>query len=758
MEVVLLPHYNNDLGDFMRTYSNMNEDWQFRKSVEHPAERINLPHTWNYEDGQDGGNDYYRGIGIYEKNIECEELALGERVFLEFEGVNLIATVRVQEEVAGIHEGGYSTFRVELTKWLLEYQGKVNIQVEVDNRPNRTVYPQKADFTFYGGIYRRVRLIRVPAAHFSLTDYGSQGIYITPKVEAEDAVICVRSLVEDEFDLVRYKIMDGLNCVCEWETKELESEVRITKVRKWNGIHDPHLYELQAEIIVKDKVQDQVSISFGCRTYEFDAEKGFLLNHQVYPLRGVSRHQDRKGVGNALTTDMHKEDLDLIREIGANSIRLAHYQHDPYFYDLCDRFGIVVWAEIPYISEHMPEANDNTRLQLTELICQNYHRPSVAVWGLSNEITVTNLTEDLVCNHEALKELAHQLDPTRKTTIAHVFMLPMDDEFVHIADVMAYNLYYGWYLGELDENDRFFDTFREKHPEAVIGLSEYGADCNIQFQNEEPYRGDYSEQYQCIYHEHMLKMIEKRPYLWCTYLWNMFDFGADGRDEAEDFGVNHKGLVTFDRKVKKDAFYAYKAYWSKEAFVHLCGKRYQQRCHSITKVKVYSNLDEVQLYVDGELFREVQGKAVFDFEVPITTRHKILVKGYTKDKVLLQDRMEIEYVTEKNPEYTLQCAAIHNWFEDSDLTRIDGFYSIQDTIGELRENEETAVLVEDMMQHALKARGDVAQNLQHNEAIEQMIRQSTVIDFVKLAGGSITQEMVMKLNRQLSKIKKLTFS
>ena len=368
--------------------------------------------------------------------------------------------------------------------------------------------------------------------------------------------------------------------------------------------------------------EDRITARFGCRSIAFDPEKGFLLNGRVYPLRGVSRHQDRQGLGNALSIREHREDMDIIREMGANTIRLAHYQHAQAFYDLCDEYGMVVWAEIPYITEHMPNGRQNTLDQMRELITQCYNHPSIVCWGLSNEVAVHGVTEDLMENHVLLNDLCHAMDKTRPTTMAHAFMLEHESPLIRVPDIGSYNLYFGWYLGNLEQNDSFFDDYHAKYPQRVMGFSEYGADANIRFQTSHPEQGDYSEQFQCKYHEYILGCIDRHPWMWATHLWNTFDFAADGRDEGGAHGLNQKGIVSFDRKIKKDAFYLYKAAWNKtEPFVHLCGRRYIDRPEEITEVTVYSNCDTVSLYVDGKLLETKQGTRVFSFRVPITGMH-----------------------------------------------------------------------------------------------------------------------------------------
>lgn len=432
------------------------------------------------------------------------------------------------------------------------------------------------------------------------------------------------------------------------------AEFLLENAHLWNGVEDPYLYRVAAVF-----GGDEISARFGCRTFGFDAEKGFFLNGKAYPLRGVSRHQDRKGLGNALTIKEHREDLEIVREIGANTLRLAHYQHAQEFYDLCDEYGIIVWAEIPYITQHMPNGKENTITQMRELITQCYNHSSICCWGLSNEITASGTImmpsgnasdgmEDLLENHRILNDLCHRMDRTRPTTMAHVFMLETDSPLIEIADIGSYNLYFGWYLGELEQNDSFFDSYHAEHPNRVMGFSEYGADANPRFQSAHPEKGDYTESYQCVYHEHLLKCIEERPWLWATHVWNLFDFGADGRDEGGKRGENQKGLVTFDRSVKKDAFYLYKAAWSKTPFVHLCGRRYADRAEGKTEIKVYSNQREVGLYVDGREYARKEGERIFLFEVELSGEHTITAQAGE-----CTDAMTIRRVETPDPDYCL---------------------------------------------------------------------------------------------------------
>lgn len=731
----------------MRKIICINQDWRFKKGV--TEEAITLPHTWNAEDGQDGGNDYHRGVGVYTKMIAHTRNA-DEEVYLEFRGINSSAEVKVNEQFCGSHAGGYSTFRVNITDALNSESALNKIEVLADNSPNREVYPQKADFTFYGGIYRDVYLITVPKNHFELDYYGAPGLQATPKIQGKDALVNFKAFFRGQCDSVKFTIEGVGSADFRFEENHSEGMITIPNVRLWDGVKDPHLYRAKAELIINGECVDEVSTTFGCRSYSFDPENGFILNGNPYPLHGVSRHQDHQGVGNALSKKMHEEDMAIILEMGANSIRLAHYQHDQYFYDLCDEKGVVVWAEIPYISEHVPEGRQNTLTQMTELIVQNYNHPSIICWALSNEITAAGVNDDLVDNHRELNELAHRLDPSRVTVMANVFMLETDHPLVDVPDIMSYNLYYGWYIGDLEDNNRFFDKFHEKYPEKVIGISEYGADAVHRLQSPNPYKGDYSEQYQSIYHEHMLEMFSTRPYLWSTYVWNMFDFGADGRDEAGDNGVNHKGLVSFDRKTKKDAYYIYKAWWSEAPFLHICGRRYIDRPEATTEIKVYSNLNRIALYKDGVLLKEKEGGPVFKFEVEIADRHIFEAKSGK-----IAEAISIRKVEEANPEYYLENSMIQNWFEDENMGFVPGFYSVQDTMADIKCHPEGKMLLGKMMETAIKARGDVAKNVQLGPEIEKIMDRLTVLELAKQSGGAVTSDMLIDLNKELIQIGKI---
>lgn len=724
----------------MRKTIDFNNNWKFQKPGENPV-TVQLPHTWNAQDGQDGGNDYWRGTAVYEKAFSKPILAVGERVYLELNGAAMTAEVFLNGKQLVRHEGGYSTFRVDLTDYLADENV---LRVSVDNGENDHVYPQKADFTFYGGLYRDVRLIIVPAVHFELVKDGTPGIKVTPRVNLEKCSAAVTVETWQNGGVVTFTVNEESKTVSS-EGGHAQAEFLIENVHLWDGLNDPHLYEATAAL----DSSDHVSARFGCRVMDFDPEKGFFLNGRSYPLRGVSRHQDRMGLGNALTERENQEDMALIREIGANTIRLAHYQHSQYFYDLCDETGMVVWTEIPYITEHMPGGRQNTLDQMRELITQCYNHPCIACWGLSNEVAVHGVTEDLMENHRLLNDLCHRMDPTRPTAMAHAFMLAYDSPLVNLPDIASYNLYFGWYLGTLEQNDSFFEAYHAKYPNRVMGFSEYGADANVQFQSARPESGDYSEQYQCLYHEYILGCIDRHPWLWATYVWNMFDFAADGRDEGGAHGLNQKGLVSFDRRTKKDAFYLYKAVWNKEEpFVHLCGSRYKNRAEEETEIKVYSNLPKVTLLMDGQKICTQTGSTVFTFRVKLTGEHTIIAQAGE-----CSDTMTIRKVDVPDPSYRFaQAGSVGNWFDEASF-KSDRF-SIRDSFGTLMAHPATGKIVGVIMQKIIESRGDVAKSANKNASLQQMIAGMSFEALLKKAGDVIPQDVIRQVNEQLQQIPK----
>lgn len=740
----------------MRQIMNFNTKWAFSKEAssipESMPERwywVNLPHCWNDIDGQDGGNDYFRGTAYYAKEIEKAELPEGKQYYLEIKGANSSADVYLDGKKLAHHDGGYSTWRVNLTE---ELKDKSLLVIAVNNGENDVVYPQMADFTFYGGIYRDVNILAVDDSHFDLDYFGGNGLMVTPEIAGEDAKVEVQVFLTNskEDQKLQYRIFDQEGNVTA-ETTVPVSETKVTLdipgVHHWNGRKDPYLYRAEVTLLTGEEVTDQVSTRFGCRTYEIDPERGFILNGEEYPLRGVSRHQDRWGLGNALLPEHHTEDMDLICEVGATTIRLAHYQHDQFFYDLCDERGMVVWAEIPYISNHMPKGRENTISQMKELVTQNYNHPSIVVWGLSNEITMKGASdEDLRENHEILNNLVHEMDSTRLTTMACVSMCSMDDPYVQIPDTVSYNHYFGWYGGNTSMNGPWFDKFHEKYPNIPIGCSEYGCEA-LNWHTSDPQQGDYTEEYQAYYHEELIKQFFTRKYLWATHVWNMFDFGADGRNEGGENGQNHKGLVTFDRKYKKDAFYAYKAWLSDEPFVHICGKRYVDRVEDVTKVTVYSNQPEVELFVNGKsLGKQNCPEHFFYFEVP--NKGESVLKAVAGE---LTDESFLRKVETFNDAYRLkEKGAILNWF---DIETPEGYYSLNDKLEDIMASEEGKQFFVQVFQKMAGGKAGAGEN----PGMMQMLGSFTVLRLVGLmgtTGSKITKEQLLEINAQLNQIKK----
>ena len=628
----------------MREITKIMKGWEFT-GPDGTTTTVDLPHTWNARDGQDGGNDYWRGTCIYRTHFAAPQFnTASHQVWIQFDGVNASAHVLLNGSPVCNHDGGYSTFRANITELLRDEN---ELTVEVDNSKNDRVYPQKADFTFYGGIYRDVSLMVVSKNHFALDYFGGPGIRITPTVQGTDASVQVTTWHDGEGE-VSIELLDAAgNTVATGKGPDIT--LTIFNAHLWNGVKDPYLYSCKARLVVNGTVEDETTTRFGVRSFKVDPKKGFFLNGKSYPLHGVSRHQDRKGLGNAITREMHDEDMALIKEIGANTIRLAHYQHDQYFYDLCDEVGMVVWAEIPYISEHMPNGRENAISQMKELIIQNYNHPCIVCWGVSNEITIsTKDKKDMLDNHRQLNDLCHEMDKTRLTTLACYAMCGPFNRSAHITDMVSWNLYLGWYVPGFILNDLWMGFFHLCFPNRPFGYSEYGAEGMPNLHSTHPHRGDHTEEYQAKYHEYMLRCFKRHPWMWATHVWNMFDFAADARDQGGEPGMNHKGLVTFDRKTKKDSFYLYKAWWSDEAFVHICSKRFVERTGSTATVKVYSNQSTVALYVNGNKVGEQTGEHVFTFKVPLNG--ELHIQAVAGDRT---DESVIRHVDTPNPEYKL---------------------------------------------------------------------------------------------------------
>ena len=677
-------------------------NWHFTK--ENPGapaavmgEAVTLPHTWNAVDGQDGGNDYYRGTCWYTLALKKPTIPAGGKAVLQLDGAAMTAVVYLNGEKLAEHKGGYSTFRVDLTDHLKEEN---LLAIRVDNSDNDTVYPQKADFTFYGGIYRDVTLHIVPAEHFALPANGAPALKVTPIVTdlaAKTAEVTVEAAVVGAQSVTF--ALEGQSITAPVENGTAKAVFTLNDAHLWDGIDDPFLYTVSAKL---DNGEED-SARFGCRKFEIDPQKGFILNGRSYPLRGVSRHQDRLYKGSALSIDDHYEDAQIIKEVGANTIRLAHYQHSQDFYNACDSIGFAVWAEIPFISVFKPgeDAHAHCRREMTELIVQNYNHPSIMFWGISNEILIGGISQELVERHHDLQKLCKELDPTRPTTIAHVSHTPTDGPMHHITDLESYNHYFGWYGGKIEDNGPWLDKFHAEHPDICLGVSEYGCEGIINWHSSTPQCKDYTEEYQAVYHEYMAQAFEDRPWIWASHVWNMFDFGCAARNEGGVAGRNNKGLVTIDRKTRKDSFYLYQAYWTKDPMVHINGRRYAQRAGETTEVKVYSNQDCVTLYLNGKEVGTQQAHRVFHFTVALAEGFNTLlaVAGSAKDSITLE-KVEKEPACYTLPEFNERQEGVANWFKqmgsldlESPMEFPEGYYNIKDSMAELAKNEEAFAIV-----------------------------------------------------------------
>lgn len=705
----------------MRKTQVWNHGWQFIKEDgdfyhieidESGFESVTLPHTWNNIDGQSTVS-YYKGKCWYRKSFEKPALASGGRAIVKFEAVAQVAEVYVNGKFVVEHRGGYSNFFADITEFLVE--GHNVISVSADNA-SKEVYPQNSDFTFYGGIYRPVTLITVSEDHFSFDEDGSDGIFLTPNVEGH--VDVVGFVAGQNNSKVSCRIVDALgNLAGEGEHDvgqgRVQFSVPVPKPHLWQGVEDPYLYTAVVELSVAGEMVDQLSYRIGFRSFQIDPNRGFILNGIETPLRGVSKHQCREDKGIAVSYADLIEDMELIAEIGANTVRLAHYQHAAATHDLADEMGLALWAEIPFITVFEPskECRENAKSQMIELVRQNYNHPSIIVWGIGNELSIGGESQALFDELNALNDLTHQLDPTRLTALANASITKKGSPLRSITDVIAYNQYLGWYTGTIEDNGPWMDQMHAEDPDKPVGISEYGADSVLKWHSSKPAKKDYTEEYQALYHEGNIKYISERPFLWATHVWNMFDFAAAFRDEGGSVGRNNKGMVTFDRKTKKEAFYLYKAYWSKDKFVHICGRRFVQRAEESIQVKIYSNCSEVTLSVNnGEKITQ-QGDKIFIFnDIPLEMGENTLLVtapgGYA-------DHIVLERVAEPNPDYVLPVVEVvlsdevEQWFvnlvpKSEELTFPEGYYSVKDDFDTLLGNAEAAEALQTLIFEPLR--------------------------------------------------------
>ena len=746
----------------MREIISLNENWtlSFPKG-DHATEQVNLPHTWNAVDGNDGNGSYLRTTGVYTRTFTApKQPREGGRTYVEVLAAALNSTVKVNGQVATTHEGGFSIFRADVTD--LCHEGENELTIEVSNEDTPSMYPSSADFTFYGGLYRGVNLISVPNAHFDLDYYGGPGMMVTP-VPTEDggANFTIKSFVTNPADdlTVMYSIEDCFG-------REVASAVRgsadaevtiyVPDAQLWS-MDEPNLYSVVATLQRNNEEVDEIAANVGVRSFKVTPDEGFSINGVPTPLRGVSRHQDRVFEGNALTAEEHYDDAMLIKELGANTIRLAHYQHSQDFYDACDEIGFAVWAEIPFISvfKKGEGAHKHVMEEMKELIIQNYNHPSIMFWGISNEILIGGISQELVDTHHDLEKLCKELDPTRLTTIAHVSTTPVNGPMHHITDLESYNHYFGWYGGKKEQNGPWLDQIHADHPDICIGISEYGCEGIINWHSNTPQCKDYTEEYQALYHEHMAQVFEDRPWVWASHVWNMFDFGCAARNEGGVSGRNNKGLITMDRKTKKDSYFVYQAYWTQTPMVHIAGRRHAQRAGETTEIKVYSNQDTVVLYVNGKEVGQQTAHRVFKFNAALNEGFNtiVAVAGDVKDSITLEKVAEEPgYYT--LPEFNERQEGVANWFKQvgsMDLTAPmefpEGYYSVKDTMEDLAKNEEALALAAKAVKLATNF------DIKPGVGMWDMMKKMTPEAMSNMISG-MPEGFIESLNAQLIKVKK----
>ena len=613
----------------LRQRVDLNNGWRFTKGdvagAEAPAfndggwQQLSVPHTWNATDGADGGNNYYRGVGWYRRHYTVPATFAGKMLFLQFAGVNQVAEVWVNGTYLGRHAGGYSRFRFGATSALKVGQDNV-IAVKVTNANNADIPPLSADYTFYGGIYRNVSLHVVDPLAVRMLDSAGPGVYLRQRsVTATSATVdvttklfnnntssrsvVVRTVITDATGTVVADASLPARTVAANAGVDVVQTVTIADPHRWDGLADPYLYRANVEIRSSGQVTDVVTEPLGLRTFGVDANSGFTLNGHPYDLHGVNLHQDRAGVGWAVDDAQHTQDFDLIREIGASTVRMAHYQHDQKDYNLADERGLVVWAEIPLVNDTTSSAafTANARQQLTELIRQNFNHPSIVFWGIGNEQRADNAATNALLDQ--LAGLVDTEDPDRISVYASCCVSDTGAVNNH-AEASGYNKYLGWYNGSYNDLGGSLDSLHAANPSRRIALSEYGAGANITQHALNPGApspgGQYHpEEYQALLHEASWKQLDARPYIWGSYVWNMFDFAADARNEGGQPGINDKGLVTRDRLTRKDAFYFYKASWASTPTLYITSRRWTQRTAAGTELKVYSNAGTVTATLNG---------------------------------------------------------------------------------------------------------------------------------------------------------------
>lgn len=731
-----------------KTYALLS-GWSFRHSshTQNQSIEVELPHTWNAD------FNYQRGEYQYEQILNIDSMHKHDHIFLEFLGANSVCRVYLNDIEIGEHRGGYSTFRFEITRDY-DWDSDNHLRVVVSNEPTQDVSPLMGDFSIYGGLYRPVNLICVPQSHFDLLFYGSSGIMPRTELDSEgNGVIKVESHVVNGKALeIQWSILDPFgNCVLEAKTDATSGlyQFTIKDCLHWNGKRAPNLYEIEAKLVSGLSILDEVSLKVGFRNCFLDPEKGFFLNENPFRVHGISKHQDFGSFGNATQIHHIKKDFDLIDEIGANAIRLSHYQHSQETYDMCDQLGYVTWAEIPMLA--MPDKEgvlENAKLQLMELVYQNCHHPSICFWGIQNEIAMGGETLNMYSGVHELNDLFHDILPESISVSANMYYVKNDSPMNAITDMLGYNLYYGWYYEQIQDLSNWFDKFHQEYPNMPLGLSEYGADCNLSFHSSTPKVKDYSEEYQTYYHEQTYAIIESKPYLWGSFLWNMFDFGSEVRDEGGTKGLNCKGLVTIDRETKKDSFYYYKSRWSKEPFVHICEKRFVNRSEDVMAIKVFSTLKQLTLYLNDVEIASQEGEGTFIFEnVSLSMgENSVKVSGMLEGQFFSD---EANYIRVESPDMSYVYVdpnpglVVENWFTQgkSELDFFpEGVYSIKDKIGDLMASEDAWKVLEELAPKVVERATPGG--------------QVTLLWVFNKMRAFFSEEAILEINERLTKIKK----
>lgn len=751
---------------------DISDNWNFIKNgtsdsciAEEKREKVHLPHCYNSIDGQ-SGDGMYKGKVLYQKDLSIDIKDPSKHYFMEVGAASFVSDVFINGSHAFHNRCGYSMYRLKLDSFLKA--GKNDVRIIVDNSKFDDVYPLMADFSFYGGLYREVYLLETDSIHFDMMDSGRDGIYATQSKEDDHFRLHIKGTVVNERNqsdniTIRCTLFDKDQKVILQENQEFTVERNllyefnslVLNPRLWNGTEDPYLYEVCVEIFENRIIMDERKISIGFRTIEISSTDGLILNGKYIKINGVSRHQDFGGIGNALTKEHMEHDIAIIKEVGANAVRLAHYQHHDYFYELCDKEGLLVWAEIPFISIPVVKGdNINAKEQLERLIKQVFNHSSVFCWGIQNEITIAVENERIHEMVEELSNIARRLDSQRFISQANIHSVQNTSPLNDLTDLVGYNLYYGWYYGEMTDLGKRLDSIHQEKKNLPILVSEYGVDTNPYFHSYTPKMKDYSEEYQLRFMDNALKTFKERPFVLGGFVWAMFDFGSEIRNEGGTKGKNQKGLVTIDRKIRKDAFYLCKAYWSKESFIKIAGARFKNRHLKENTIAILSNAIKLELYVNEILIEKR------DINNPMELIQSVLLKegsntirvcGFDERGQMFSDQVELNYVMTEDLSYTLKVveekATVTNWFEKFDLKEVqeiilhEGNYSIYHTIEELYKDEKTKEVF-------IKYFGDVMEN----DTMSLLKGLMTIESMSKRSRFRIPKELLGVINNELNKI------